>query len=266
MRKITRKIEYRGFKKDVSGSQTIFVGEGEEQFTVTGYWVRGSLLQDCDTEKSQIRWFHDGYANGDRGPIYTRDEVIDDVVGSTVGQYVVVPQIKDNMGKPLEVCEGDVVECNYNGDVSLYTIVWDEDEQDFKAVNADGFQYLGCCEEIVIIGNIFDGVSIDKMKKEEYVRSQLSFNGAFKGTKIPKIPIYQVSDIVVQFARLWGMHEACIVNAKDEEISDMLKGYDSEEMMKLLIFWEEEYSGNLVEDTCDFFERKLEELYQENQK
>ena len=100
------------------------------------------------------------------------------------------------------------------------------------------------------------------MKQEECVRSELSFKNDFHGTKIPEIPLYEVSDIVVQFARLWGQRESCVVNAKDEEVSDMLKGYDSEELIKLLIFWEEEYSGNLVEDTCDFFERKLEEMYQ----
>lgn len=254
MRKIIRKIEYRGFHEHEHGNQTIFIGEGDEQVVVKGYWIKGSLLQDCDTETTKIRWFHDYYREG----VYTRDEIIDEVIGRTVGQYVVVPQVKNKAGNPMVVCEGDVVECIYDGDVSLYAIVWDEEEQDFKAVNEDGFHYLGCCEEITIVGNIFDGVSMGKMQKESEIRSETS--SVFKAQI--NVPKYTITDVVVQFARLWGQKEALVVNAKDKEIADMLKGYDSEEMVKLLIFWDEEYSGNLVEDTCEFFERKIEEMYQ----
>jgi len=42
-----------------------------------------------------------------------------------------------------------------------YIVVWDEDELDFKATNGEehyktNFEYLGCCEEIIVIGNVFD--------------------------------------------------------------------------------------------------------------
>ena len=45
--------------------------------------------------------------------------------------------------------------------VNTYVIVWDKDELDFKGTNGKenygrNYEYLGCCEEIIVIGNIFD--------------------------------------------------------------------------------------------------------------
>lgn len=42
-----------------------------------------------------------------------------------------------------------------------YVVVWDADELDFKATNGQeyyktNYEYLGCCDEIIAIGNIFD--------------------------------------------------------------------------------------------------------------
>ena len=70
-----------------------------------------------------------------------------------------------------------------------------------------------------------------------------------------------MNDLIVQFARLWGLQEAHRWNAKDEEISDMLKGYDSMELRHLLQQWAEEYCRTDAEDTVEFFERKIEEMY-----
>lgn len=61
-----------------------------------------------------------------------------------------------------KIFEGDIVETVYDGNVNPnYVVVWDSTELDFKATNGKehykkNFEYLGCCEEIIVIGNIFD--------------------------------------------------------------------------------------------------------------
>ena len=70
-----------------------------------------------------------------------------------------------------------------------------------------------------------------------------------------------MNDLMIQFARLWGQYEAYRCSAKDEEISDMLKGYDSLELWGIVYDWAEEYCRTDAEDTVEFFERKIEEMY-----
>lgn len=60
-----------------------------------------------------------------------------------------------------KIFENDICEMVYDGVVHIYIIVWDKEELDFKGTNGKknygiNFEYLGCCEEIVVIGNIFD--------------------------------------------------------------------------------------------------------------
>ncbi len=69
-----------------------------------------------------------------------------------------------------------------------------------------------------------------------------------------------MNDIIVQFARLWGQLEATVLTAEDEDTSDMLKAYDSEEMLKVISEWAEEFAASDEEDTCDFFYSKIELL------
>jgi hypothetical protein len=71
-----------------------------------------------------------------------------------------------------------------------------------------------------------------------------------------------MSDLIIQFARLWGLQEAYRWSTKEEEISDMLKGYDSMELSNLLYNWAEEYDSTNANDTVDFFEQKIEEMYE----
>lgn len=69
-----------------------------------------------------------------------------------------------------------------------------------------------------------------------------------------------MNDIIVQFARLWGQLEATTISAADEDVSDALKGYDSEELLVLLKGWSEEYMTSDIEDSCDFFYSKVKKL------
>lgn len=65
----------------------------------------------------------------------------------------------DKNGK--RIWENDVVWLVYDGKEYIYQIVWDNSELDFKATNGEenygsNFEYLLCCDEIEVIGNIFD--------------------------------------------------------------------------------------------------------------
>lgn len=59
------------------------------------------------------------------------------------------------------IWENNIVWLVYNGEEHIYQIVWDNSELDFKATNGEenygsNFEYLLCCDEIEVIGNIFD--------------------------------------------------------------------------------------------------------------
>ena len=89
------------------------------------------------------------------------NEVIE-VKLDTVSQYV---DIEDKSGK--KVFENDICEMVYDGNVYTYVVVWDKSELDFKGTNGRAnygreFEYLPCCDEIVVVGNVFDNPNLIK--------------------------------------------------------------------------------------------------------
>lgn len=70
-------------------------------------------------------------------------------------------------------------------------------------------------------------------------------------------------DIIVMFAKLWGMETA---EAKFEDnLYDFLEGWDSQELYEMFYEWKEEYleDDDVPEDLCDFFYEKFNKLIQE---
>jgi len=83
-------------------------------------------------------------------------------IPETVGEYT---GLRDCKGQ--EVYEGDIVETVYDGILRIYVVVFDLEELGFKATNGkenygNNFQYLTCCEEVTIIGNIHDSPELLK--------------------------------------------------------------------------------------------------------
>ena len=77
--------------------------------------------------------------------------------------------LTDKNGK--KIFEGDIVILVYNGNEHTYQVVYDISELDFKATNGkekyeNNFQYLTCCEEIEVIGNIYDNPKLLRSEEE----------------------------------------------------------------------------------------------------
>lgn len=78
--------------------------------------------------------------------------------------------LKDKNSK--EIYEGDTVYVVYDGNLYRYQIVFDEQELDFKATNGkekygNNFQYLLCCDEVEVIGNIYENPELMEGQKHE---------------------------------------------------------------------------------------------------
>lgn len=119
-----------------------------------GEWVEGSLITSINrawissekTDSQRLR----GISNTDA--IWRAIEIIPDTICQFTGET-------DKNGK--RIWESDVVWLVYDGKEHIYQIVWDNSELDFKATNGEenygsNFEYLLCCDEIEVIGNIFD--------------------------------------------------------------------------------------------------------------
>lgn len=109
-----------------------------------GMWVHGSLR--CDVGKYTIFQFESERAD------YVEYEIDPDTICQCTG-------LKDKNGNLI--WENDLVMTVYDGIEHTYVVKWDDSELGFKATNGkknygNYFQYLGCCDEIEVIGNIFD--------------------------------------------------------------------------------------------------------------
>lgn len=109
----------------------------------------------------------EGYYQKKHNFLGNEEHLIFHVDSHTVWEYTeIVPEtlcqftgLCDKNGK--RIWESDVVCLVYDGEEHIYQIVWDNSELDFKATNGEenygsNFEYLLCCEEIEVIGNIFD--------------------------------------------------------------------------------------------------------------
>ena len=77
--------------------------------------------------------------------------------------------LKDKNG--VEICEGDIVETVYNGEVFVGVVVYDLNEVDFKVTDGKekygrNFQYLAGNDENEVIGNIYENPELLESKKD----------------------------------------------------------------------------------------------------
>ena len=113
-----------------------------------GEWVEGYYQKrfDLDGSEQHLIFWSKSYT------VWEYAEIDPD----TICQYT---GLVDKNGQ--KIWENDICEMVYDGVVNTYVIVWDKDELDFKGTNGKenygrNYEYLGCCEEIIVIGNIFD--------------------------------------------------------------------------------------------------------------
>ena len=113
-----------------------------------GKWVEGYYQKRYDLlgNEEHLIFHADSYK------VWEYAEIIPETLCQFAG-------MTDKNGK--RIWESDVVWLVYDGEEHIYQIVWDNSELDFKATNGEenygsNFEYLLCCDEIEVIGNIFD--------------------------------------------------------------------------------------------------------------
>lgn len=113
-----------------------------------GEWVEGYYWKRHDfLENEEHLIFH-----VDSHTVWEYAEIIPETLCQFTGPC-------DKNGK--RIWENDVVWLVCDGKEHIYQIVWDNSELDFKATKGEenygtNYEYLLCCDEIEVIGNIFD--------------------------------------------------------------------------------------------------------------
>lgn len=129
-----------------------------------GEWIEGSLI-DLDIDSGYC-YIVQPYKKASILPIIflitDRMKLVDP---ETLCQFT---GLCDKNGK--RIWENDVVWLVCDGKEHIYQIVWDNSELDFKATKGEenygtNYEYLLCCDEIEVIGNIFDN---KELLQEEY--------------------------------------------------------------------------------------------------
>lgn len=123
-----------------------------------GEWVEGCLVID----HSRSNLFEYRMQPVESGVLYAPP-----INPETICQFT---GLCDKNGK--RIWESDVVWLVYDGKEHIYQIVWDDSELDFKATNGEenygsNFEYLLCCDEIEVIGNIFDQPELLREESDE---------------------------------------------------------------------------------------------------
>lgn len=131
-----------------------------------GEWIEGSLI-DLDIDSGYC-YIVQPYKKASILPIIflitDRMKLVDP---ETICQFT---GLCDKNGK--RIWENDVVWLVCDGKEHIYQIVWDNSELDFKATKGEEnygthYEYLLCCEEIEVIGNIFDNPELLQEESNE---------------------------------------------------------------------------------------------------
>lgn len=142
---MNREILFKAKKKDN--------GEWVEGYYI--YHIKRTICPLGDSvkpEDEQHVIMQDGFSDWNM----PRNTVVYEINPDTLCQYT---GLTDKNGR--KIWENDICEIVYDGTIHIHVVVWDKTELDFKGTNGKedygcNFEYLGCCEEIVVIGNIFD--------------------------------------------------------------------------------------------------------------
>lgn len=134
--------------------------------TDDGEWVEGYLFDDGMVESRRMFVgnivIEKYYGTADDDWEVTGIDFCE-VDPSTICQYT---GLTDKNGK--KIWENDIVETVYDGKLNPnYVVIWDKDDLGFLATNGEehyktNCEYLGCCDEIIVIGNIFDNPELLK--------------------------------------------------------------------------------------------------------
>ena len=68
-------------------------------------------------------------------------------------------------------------------------------------------------------------------------------------------------DIIIHFAVLWGENIGSASTVEEWKEAQIMKKYDSEELLVLFSEWKDTYmKQDIIDDACEFFEMKRKEL------